>query len=59
GSFATLNYYLRNGFVSARKNLLRPPHYVDESWVLLLRREGIDQQHAMVLKAIETQFNER
>lgn len=54
-SFVTFNYYISNGFISRRKEFLRPSH--DESKVPLKFKEqqGLSKKHKNALEAAKNQ----
>lgn len=48
-AFVTSNYYLENGHVERRKNLLRPGHTPIEMLMNLLKTDGLEYRHKRAL----------
>ena len=50
GVFGTINYYLSNGYISVRKDLLKPYHKTSELPYKLKNMNGISKRHKNFLK---------
>jgi hypothetical protein len=51
-TFMTSNFYISNGYVAKRKDLLRPAHYDDDVEKNLRQFEGLRHTHLKAFKAV-------
>lgn len=48
--FVTFNYYLSNGYISVRKDLLRPMHRINDTEFKIKKMSGISKRHKKFLE---------
>lgn len=56
-SVVTINYYIKNGYIAKRKDLLRPPHHIREVKDKLESISGLRKTHREALQLILRQLN--
>lgn len=48
--FVTFNYYLSNGYISVRKDLLRPMHRINDTEYKIKKMSGLSKRHKKFLE---------